>query len=58
MQIPDIGKLTGGAILLAVAIWMAVYLESPTASYLGGAIVAIIGLSSIAQAFLKGKDKE
>jgi len=39
-----IGRVIGGLILIAVAIWAFVSLTNPTAKYLGGAILAILGL--------------
>ena len=53
MKTPDIGKLTGGAIILAVSIWMLVFLEDPLERYLGGSVVGILGLGTIARTFFK-----
>lgn len=38
------GKVLIGIIVLAVAIWMLLSLTNTTARYLGGAIVAIVGI--------------
>jgi len=38
------GKVVGGLILVVVAIWAFVTLANPTAKYLSGAILAILGL--------------
>lgn len=39
------GRVAAGAILLMVAIWVFVTMTDITARYLGGAILAILGLA-------------
>jgi hypothetical protein len=56
MKKPNIGKLTGGAILLAVSIWMLVFLEDPMGRYLGGSVVGILALGTIARTFFKDQE--
>jgi len=41
------GKVVIGAILLVIAIWVFITLSDPTARYLGGAILGILGLASL-----------
>ena len=48
------GSILVGVIVLAVAIWMLVSLENPTARWLGGIVVAIVGIFII----MKGMKKE
>jgi predicted tellurium resistance membrane protein TerC len=52
-----IGKIVVGLILIAVAIWMAAGMETDNAmvKYLGGGIVAIIGIALVAKALMKKK---
>ncbi|KAF5418953.1 MAG: hypothetical protein C5S44_12135 [Candidatus Methanocomedens sp.] len=41
----DTGRVVGGAILLVVAIWIFMTMSDPTAKYLGGVILGILGLA-------------
>jgi len=41
------GKVVIGAILLVVAIWVFIAMPDPTARYLGGAILGILGLAAL-----------
>ena len=50
-----IGSIVVGAVILAVAVWMLLTLTNPTGRYLGGIIVAIIGIATIVKPFLKKK---
>jgi putative Mn2+ efflux pump MntP len=51
------GKLMVGAIVIAVAVWMMFLMptDSPTAKYLGGTIVAIVGVAMLIEGFKKKK---
>jgi putative Mn2+ efflux pump MntP len=41
----NIGKVVLGAIVLAVAVWTFITMTDPTAKYLGGVVLAILGLA-------------
>ena len=53
----DNGKVLIGLIVIVVAIWMLLSLDNATARYLGGIIVAIIGIFILA-AGLKAKGRK
>lgn len=49
------GKIVVGLILIAVAIYLFMFMESPSAKYLGAAIVGILGLAAVIKGIvLKG----
>lgn len=49
----DIGKIVGGAVLLVIAIWVFMTMGDPTAKYLGGAILGILGLALLITGLMK-----
>ena len=53
MENKDIGKIVAGVILVIVAIWAFISLTDPTAKYVGGAILAILGIALIVTPLLK-----
>lgn len=47
-----------GAILILVAVWMIISLESTAARIIGGGVVAILGISSIIEGIVQVKTKK
>jgi len=50
-----IGKIVVGLILVALAVWVFVAVENSTAKYLGGIILAIVGLAVLMGGFKKNE---
>ncbi|MBU1131052.1 hypothetical protein KJ840_02885 [Patescibacteria group bacterium] len=47
------GKVLFGIIVLIVGIWILFSMDNPTARYLGGGIVTVVGLAMLINGFLK-----
>jgi len=46
-------KVIFGTIILIVAIYLLIFMDSPAARFLGGGILAVIGLGSILNGFMQ-----
>lgn len=53
-----VGKIVWGAILILIALYLIIFLTNPAARFIGGGIVAILGLASLITGLMKKKEKK
>lgn len=49
----NVGAVVGGAVLILIAAWVFMTMSDPTAKFVGGGILGIVGLVVLATGFRK-----